>query len=81
MKLYIAFKKVKNFICILPDKNKKDIVMWLKLNPEEETLVEGLTRDVRTVGHWGTGDLEIIIQSKEDYEKAKIYLDRAYEKN
>lgn len=81
LKLYIAFKKVKNFICILPDKNKKDIVMWLKLNPEEETLVEGLTRDVRTVGHWGTGDLEIIIQSKEDYEKAKIYLDRAYEKN
>lgn len=81
LKLYIAFKKVKNFICILPDKNKKDIVMWLKLNPEEETLVEGLTRDVRTVGHWGTGDLEIIIQSKEDYEKAKIYLNRAYEKN
>jgi len=81
LKLYIAFKKVKNFICILPDKNKKDIVMWLKLNPEEETLVEGLTRDVRTVGHWGTGDLEITIQSKEDYEKAKIYLDRAYEKN
>lgn len=81
LKLYIAFKKVKNFICILPDKNKKDIVMWLKLNPEEETLVEGLTRDVRNIGHWGTGDLEIIIQSKEDYEKAKPYLDRAYEKN
>ncbi len=81
LKLYIAFKKVKNFICILPDKNKNDIVMWLKLNPEEETLVEGLTRDVRNIGHWGTGDLEIIIQSKEDYEKAKMYLDRAYEKN
>ncbi|KDE61165.1 hypothetical protein FUSO3_10890, partial [Fusobacterium necrophorum BL] len=46
-----------------------------------EVLVEDFVRDVRTVGHWGTGDLEIIIQSKEDYEKAKIYLDRAYEKN
>lgn len=43
-------------------------------------MVEDFVRDVRTLGHWGTGDLEIIIQSKEDYEKAKIYLDRAYEK-
>lgn len=64
---------------MLPYKNK--ISLYLKLNPSEEVLVEDFVRDVRTVGHWGTGDLEIIIQSKEDYEKAKIYLDRAYEKN
>lgn len=79
LKNYIAFKRVKNFVCMLPYKNK--ISLYLKLNPSEEVLVEDFVRDVRTVGHWGTGDLEIIIQSKEDYEKAKIYLDRAYEKN
>ncbi|MCI7343637.1 MAG: endonuclease NucS, partial [Fusobacterium necrophorum] len=75
LKNYIAFKRVKNFVCMLPYKNK--ISLYLKLNPSEEVLVEDFVRDVRTVGHWGTGDLEIIIQSKEDYEKAKIYLDRA----
>lgn len=79
LKNYIAFKRVKNFVCMLPYKNK--ISLYLKLNPSEEVLVEDFVRDVRTVGHWGNGDLEIIIQSKEDYEKAKIYLDRAYEKN
>lgn len=81
LKSYIAFKKVKNFICILPDKNKNDIAVLLKLNPEEETLVEGFTRDVKNIGHWGTGDLEVTIQNREDYEKAKPYLDRAYERN
>ncbi|MCI7681049.1 MAG: endonuclease NucS [Fusobacterium necrophorum] len=79
LKNYIAFKRVKNFVCMLPYKNK--ISLYLKLNPSEEVLVEDFVRDVKNIGHWGTGDLEIIIQSKEDYEKAKIYLDRAYEKN
>lgn len=79
LKNYIAFKRVKNFVCMLPYKNK--ISLYLKLNPSEEVLIEDFVRDVKNIGHWGTGDLEIIIQSKEDYEKAKIYLDRAYEKN
>lgn len=79
LKNYIAFKRVKNFVCMLPYKNK--ILLYLKLNPSEEVLIEDFVRDVKNIGHWGTGDLEIIIQSKEDYEKAKIYLDRAYEKN
>ena len=64
---------------MLPYKNK--ISLYLKLNPIEEVLIEDFVRDVKNIGHWGTGDLEIIIQSKEDYEKAKPYLDRAYEKN
>lgn len=79
LKNYIAFKRVKNFVCMLPYKNK--ISLYLKLNPIEEVLIEDFVRDVKNIGHWGTGDLEIIIQSKEDYEKAKPYLDRAYEKN
>ena len=79
LKNYIAFKRVKNFVCMLPYKNK--ISLYLKLNQIEEVLIEDFVRDVKKIGHWGTGDLEIIIQSKEDYEKAKPYLDRAYEKN
>jgi len=41
--------------------------------------VNGFTRDVRTIGHFGTGDLEISIKSADDLEKAKPMLVRSYE--
>lgn len=79
LKLYVAFKKVKNIVCLQP--YKKEIVLYLKLNPDKEVLIEGLTRDVRNIGHWGTGDFEITIKNIEDYEKAKVYLDKVYDIN
>jgi len=36
---------------------------------------------VRTKGHWGTGDLRLIIKSIEDFEKAVPLIDRAYNEN
>jgi len=42
-------------------------------------LEEGFTRDVRRVGHLGTGGLEIRISSDKDFEKAKPLLLRSYE--
>lgn len=41
-------------------------------------LQPGFTRDVRKIGHFGTGDLEITIASEADFERAKPLLDRAY---
>lgn len=79
LKLYVAFKKVKNIVCLQLD--KKGIVLYLKLNPDKEVLIEGFTRDVRNIGHWGTGDFEITIKNIEDYEKAKVYLDKVYDIN
>ena len=40
---------------------------------------KGFTRDVRKIGHFGTGDLEIRISSDEDLEKAKPLLLESYE--
>ena len=40
---------------------------------------KGFTRDVRKIGHFGTGDLEIRIRSDEDLEKAKSLLLESYE--
>lgn len=31
---------------------------------------QGLARDVTTIGHFGTGNLELILSSKADVEKA-----------
>lgn len=79
LKHYVAFKKVKNIVCLQLD--KRGVGLYLKLNPDKEVLIEGFTRDVRNIGHWGTGDFEIIIKNIEDYEKSKVYLDKVYDIN
>ena len=79
LKLYVAFKKAKNFVCV--EVYQSQILCHLKLNPDTVDLVPGFIEDVRTKGHWGTGDLRLIIKSIEDFEKVKPMIDRAYSEN
>lgn len=79
LKMYTAFKKIKNIICA--EVYQKQILLHLRLNPDEIELESGFTRDMRSVGHFGTGDLQISIKSVEDFEKAKILIDKAYNLN
>ena len=76
LKLYIAFKRLRNFATVV----LKDtfILLYLALDPEKHPHHEKFTRDVRSIGHWGSGDLEIVINSMADLEKAKPYLAAAY---
>jgi predicted transport protein len=77
LKLYIAFKKIRNFACV--EILNKAILLYLNLDPGEVELEEGFSRDVRNVGHWGTGNLEVRISSMEDSEKAKPLIAKSYE--
>ncbi len=43
------------------------------------TLEAGFTKDVRDIGHFGTGDLEITLKSLADLERAKLLLIQSYE--
>lgn len=79
LKLYVAFKKIRNIICV--EVYQKQIILYLRLNPDEITLEDDFTRDMRGVGHFGTGDLQVIIKSKEDFEKAKPFIEKAYLNN
>lgn len=76
LKLYLAYKKVQNMVCI--EIYSKQIILYLKLNPATVTLEKGFTRDMRSVGHYGTGDLQVTIKSVNDFERAKPLLQRAY---
>ena len=79
LKLYVAFKKSKNFVCVEVYQNA--LQLHLKLNPDTVDLIPGFVEDVRNKGHWGTGDLRIIIKSTEDFEKAQHLINRAYNEN
>ena len=76
LKLYLAYKKVQNMVCI--EIYKKQIMLFLKINPDTVKLENGFTRDMRSIGHYGTGDLQITIKNAADFERAKPLLERAY---
>lgn len=77
LRLYIAFKRLRNFATVVFQKQR--LVMNLHLDPSKIALEEGFSRDVRKIGHWGTGSLELSIKSAADLEKAKPLIRRAYE--
>ncbi|MFN3189116.1 MAG: DUF5655 domain-containing protein [Aureliella sp.] len=79
LKFYFAFKRIKNFACVEVRKQSGKLQIYAKVDPETVTLEEGFTRDVRDVGHFGTGDLEITIGSMDDLERAKPLLLQSYE--
>ena len=79
LKYYFAFKRIKNFACVEVHTQTKQILVYIKINPDNITLENGFSRDVSSIGHYGTGDLEITISSNEDFEKAKPLLVRSYE--
>ena len=60
---------------------KGGLKLWVKLDPDTVQLEENFSRNVREVGHWGTGDLEAYIRNKDDLTKAKPMLERAYQEN
>jgi len=77
LKLYIAFKRLRNFATVIFQ--KKRLILHLHLDPMFVKMEDGFTRDVSDIGHWGTGDTEIILGSLADLEKAKPYIAQAYE--
>lgn len=79
LKLYVAFKKVRNIVCV--EVYQSCVLLHLRLNPDTVDLIPGFTENVRNKGHWGTGDLEIHIKSIDDFENAKLLIDRAYNEN
>ncbi len=81
LKYYFAFKRLRNFACVEVHPNTGKISLYLKVNPDLITLEEGFTRDVRTIGHFGTGELEITITTDENLERAKPHIVDSYEKS
>ena len=79
LKYYYAFKRLKNFACVEVHPQARKLIVFVKLDPESIGLIPGFMRDVRGIGHYGTGDLEMTIESNDDLDKAKPFLQKSYE--
>lgn len=81
LKNYVAFKRLKNFLCVSFAFAGNDLCLntYLKIDPDSVDLIEGVMRDMRGIGHWGTGDLEVKIRTMEDVEMLKPLIEQSYQ--
>lgn len=79
MKQYFAYKRIKNFACVEVHPQSRKLLVYLKVNPDSILLEVGFSRDVRSVGHFGTGDLELTLKAATDLEKARSLIEKSYE--
>lgn len=79
LKLYSAFKKIKNITCVEIFKDK--LLLHIRLDAKTVTYENGFSRDVTGIGHWGTGDVEVSLKNDNDLEKVKPLIERAYNEN
>ncbi|MCH5324000.1 MAG: DUF91 domain-containing protein [Eubacterium sp.] len=79
LKLYSAFKKIRNIVTVVA--LKKKLVINLPIDVSTVIFEKGFSRDVTNIGHWGCGAVELHIQNSTDFEKAKPLIDRAYNEN
>ena len=75
-KLYVAYRISQNFLCM--EVQKKQVLLYLKLDPKKVAGPKGISRDVTNIGHFGTGDLEITLSTLQNLEAAKPFIDIAY---
>ncbi|WNO10656.1 DUF5655 domain-containing protein [Teredinibacter sp. KSP-S5-2] len=75
-KHYVAYKVSQNIACM--EVQGRNIKLFLKLNPSDIPLNTKNYRDVTSIGHFGTGDVEFTISSEEEFEVAKQYIVMAY---
>lgn len=79
-RFYIAFKRIKNFVCVEFKPRDGRIMLFLKLDPEAVGTEPGFTRDVSRIGHFGTGDLEVTLSTAADFDRAMPLIRMSYER-
>lgn len=77
LKYYVAYRRIKNFCTVVIQGSQ--LKLYLHLNPDTVPVDPSYMRDMRSLGHRGTGDLEVLIRSEADVRNAQPLLQRAYE--
>lgn len=79
--LYFAFRRLKNFACVEVHPSSRNLLVYLKLDPLSVELIEGFSRDVSKIGHFGTGDLELRVSSTANWPLVEELTRQAYAAN
>ena len=78
-KHYTAFKKKSNFVC--SKLQNSQVKLWLRIPREKFSDSRKIARDVSKVGHHGTGNYEIVFNSKDDLNYVLTLIKQAYDED
>ncbi len=76
VKDYVAYRTTRNMCCL--EVHQKHLFLYLTLDPSLGKEFS-ICRDVSSIGHFGTGNLEVRVTKPEDIPVAKELIDKAYE--
>ncbi|WP_424949353.1 DUF5655 domain-containing protein [Deinococcus sp.] len=79
VKTYVAYRKVKNFAAV--QIQKRSIAVYLKIDPKSVDLEDQFSSDMTNIGHIATGNLELVLKTVLDVERAMPLITRSYEEN
>jgi predicted transport protein len=77
-KFYVAYNVAQNLACM--QVLQRQVILYLKLDPKTTKGPPGMCRDVTKIGHYGTGDLELTLESDKDLKAAKPLIKLAYQR-
>jgi predicted transport protein len=77
-KFYVAYKISQNIACM--EVKGKNVKLFLKLKPSDIPADTKNFRDVTSIGHYGTGDVEFTFSSESEFDLAKEFITMAYNK-
>jgi len=76
-KFYVAYRISQNIACL--EIQKQRCLLFVKVDPTAVGPLPSFARDVREIGHYGTGDLELSIRNFADFEASKKIIELAYQ--
>lgn len=59
---------------------KNKVILNLKLDPSEIKNMPKNARDMRNVGHYGTGDFQLTVRTPEEAEEARKFIRMSFER-
>ena len=76
-KLYVSYRHGRNFCEV--EIQARALKVYVDIPPGEVEDPQGMARDVSSIGHWGTGDIELRIDLPEMVEYALTLIAQAYQ--
>lgn len=78
LRLYVAFKRLKNFATVVLH-CKNCLLLYLHVDLITAVPMLPNARDVTNIGHWGTGNLEVPLSTMSDLDAVKPFINAAYQ--
>lgn len=71
----------RSFLSVVKRPAKGKISLYVKVDPSTVKIEQGFTRNVKGIGHWGSGDLEVNCVNETDIQKAQQFIRRSLYEN